>query len=342
MAKKQVIQMDLDGNHIAVFDGAFAASKALGIDCGKISMCCRGLSDRTGIYSFRYVDDELNCKAEKVRQSRKSKTSENHKKSWEGKRKEIFQFSLNGEFVAKYKNTDDASQSSGIAKNLILLCCNGKIKQSGGYIWSFNESTIPVIENNIPTEDGEIWKDVVGYEGLYMVSSHGRMWSVRRRTPTVGNVIGGCIITSRIDKRGRIYITLRGKDGRMRNAVTARLVAEAFIPNPDNLPQVNHKDENPLNNHVSNLEWCTAKYNCNYGTRIQRIIEPQRMPIIQYSMSGDFIQEHISINDAARSLGVSAGHICSVCNGKRKSAYGFLWKFKDTECESAQKSLFDF
>ena len=329
--------MDLDGNYISVFESAVAASKALGVGCGNISLCCRGLADRVKNYRFRYVDDVLNEKAVKIRQVRHNKASDNHKKAWIPKRRKVYQFSLDAVLIACYKNADIASSKNGIPKHLIFQCCNGTIIQSGGYIWSYNNKVESVLKNDIPTEQGEEWRDVVGYEGLYMVSSFGRVWSLRRRTEKVGNLIGGFMLTNHIDNRGRTSNTLTTKNGEKVNAVTARLVVMSFIPNPDNLPQVNHKDENPLNNHVDNLEWCTAKYNCNYGTRIERIKEKQNIPILQYTLNGEFVAEYASMHIAADAINADAGHICDCCLGNRSYAYGFFWRYKDDEMYNSAK-----
>ena len=105
----------------------------------------------------------------------------------------------------------------------------------------------------------EIWKDVVGYEGIYKVSNFGNVYSIKNKK-RLKPYKNSCNY-----KRVNLWLNGRGE-----NAVIHRLVAKAFIPNPLNLPQVNHKDENKANNYVDNLEWCTASYNCNYGTRIER------------------------------------------------------------------------
>lgn len=110
----------------------------------------------------------------------------------------------------------------------------------------------------------EIWKDIEGYEGLYQISNLGRVWSVRKeiyRKP--------CIVSN-------YYGVSLTKDGHYDTFSIHRLVAEAFIPNPLNLPQVNHIDEDKLNNRADNLEWCTAKYNCNYGGRNSKIGDKSR------------------------------------------------------------------
>lgn len=130
-----------------------------------------------------------------------------------------------------------------------------------------------------------------------------------------------------------------------------RLVAEAFIDNVDNLPVVNHKDENPQNNNVNNLEWCTQAYNFTYGTaahkrkistnwfyKSKRLKEMARKngavtakSIIQLSKDGEYINEFETINQASRALNINASHIIEVAKGKRKSAGGYVWRYKKGE-----------
>ena len=117
----------------------------------------------------------------------------------------------------------------------------------------------------------EIWKPVVGYEGLYEVSSLGIVRSLDRYDSR------NCFRKGRILKlndNGRGYLDVQlCSNGKVKHHLVHRLVAEAFIPNPYNLPQVNHRDENPSNDNVDNLEWCDAKYNINYGTGLTRAID---------------------------------------------------------------------
>ena len=107
-----------------------------------------------------------------------------------------------------------------------------------------------------------------------------------------------------------------------------RLVATAFIPNPDNLSQVNHKDENKANNCISNLEWCTQKYNLNYGTGNKRRARSKSKKVLQFKTDGTFVKEWESTMDAQRNLGFDHANISKCCRNIRKSAYGFLWKYK--------------
>lgn len=135
----------------------------------------------------------------------------------------------------------------------------------------------------------EIYKDIEGYEGLYQISNLGNVKSLERKV-IKGNGNGGLyILPERILKPGKggngYYLVVLSKDGKHKNKMIHRLVAEAFIPNPDQLQYINHKDENPANNIVENLEWCTPKYNCNYGRRNEKISE--KMKIIKCKGKGN-------------------------------------------------------
>lgn len=119
----------------------------------------------------------------------------------------------------------------------------------------------------------EIWKDIVGYENLYQVSNLGRIKSVERKSKTKGNsyrTLKERILKPAIVHNGYERVCLF-KDKKGKCYRVNRLVAEAFIKNPNNLTQVNHKDENKLNNRVDNLEWCSASYNINYGDRNNKV-----------------------------------------------------------------------
>lgn len=121
----------------------------------------------------------------------------------------------------------------------------------------------------------EIWKDIEGYEGFYQVSNKGRIRSLDRivKSDTRSSQFLKGSIKSLIQNKSTNYITVSlTKFGKTKSFYVHRLVAKAFIPNQDNLPQVNHKDESRTNNCVENLEWCDSKYNNNYGTKVDRLI----------------------------------------------------------------------
>lgn len=117
----------------------------------------------------------------------------------------------------------------------------------------------------------EVWKDIEGYEGLYQVSNMGRVKSLGA-TNRVGWHLREKILKQTIEPKGYLKVGLR-KNNKIQTVRVHRLVANAFLPNPFNLPQVNHKDENKTNNHVENLEWCTNKYNNNYGSKPKKSAE---------------------------------------------------------------------
>jgi hypothetical protein len=163
-----------------------------------------------------------------------------------------------------------------------------------------------------------MWRPIVGYEGIYEIS---RLGEVRRI------------------KTGRILTGYAGRDGYRRVGLTVnsetkpfllhRLLAIAFIPNPFNYPCVNHKDEDKSNNSLSNLEWCTYRYNLNYGTHNARANESRKKPISQYSKDGKFIRDWNSVTDLRNETGMDITHVSSCCRGKRKSANGFCWQYKN-------------
>lgn len=170
----------------------------------------------------------------------------------------------------------------------------------------------------------EIWKTVVIKGEIYdnyQVSNLGRILILNyRRTGRVELMKPGKI------KGGYLVVSLC-KNGKRHTYTLHRLIAETFIPNPDNLPEVNHKDENKQNNSVDNLEWCDSKENCNYGTRNERIAKTLSKTVLQFSLNGEFIREWESTQECKKN-GFNQGNISSCCLGKRKSADGYIWMYK--------------
>lgn len=183
-------------------------------------------------------------------------------------------------------------------------------------------------------EINEIWKPVVGYEGLYECSNMGRVKSLDRYVPHRYDgefqFIKGTIRKTKYNNGGYEMITLY-KDGKEKTHLVHRLVAQAFIPNPNNLPEVNHKDENTKNNCVDNLEWCNREYNLYYGTRRQRQAEKEMVPVIQYTKDGMLIKKWDSMQSVMDDLGINRGNISNCCSGRCKSVGGYKWKYYDKE-----------
>ncbi len=160
----------------------------------------------------------------------------------------------------------------------------------------------------------EEWKDVVGAEEYYQISSFGRV-----KNKGTGEIL-------KPSKSGA-YRHIELRYGINRNFLIHRMVAEAFIPNPFNLRCVNHIDENKENNHVDNLEWCTYQYNTTYGKgSLQR-----NSKIIQYDMAGNALKIWESIKEASENLGIKYQNISACCRGKKKSSCGYMWSYANLE-----------
>lgn len=166
----------------------------------------------------------------------------------------------------------------------------------------------------------EIWRDIEGYEGLYQISNKGHVKSLYNGSER--------ILKPRDNGRGYLRVHLT-KENTSKHIRVHRLVARAFIPNPDNLPEVNHKDENKKNNCVENLEWMRHIDNCNYGNRNEKISRK----ILQYSKSGEFIREWQSAAEVERELNINHSNIAACCKCKRNFAGDYRWRYKEERTE---------
>ncbi len=181
----------------------------------------------------------------------------------------------------------------------------------------------------------EVWKQIPDYDN-YQVSSIGRVrsdyyvsgrWNktVRREQPL--------ILRQELSRDGYLRVSL-SKNKIQKHFAVHRLVAMAFIPNPLNYPEINHKDENTQNNCVENLEWCTRKYNANFGTLRQResewnINHPSKSkPVIQMTVCGEILAIFPSAREAERQTGARNECIIRCCKGKQETSLGYKWKYK--------------
>lgn len=160
-----------------------------------------------------------------------------------------------------------------------------------------------------------LFKQIKGHSSAYLVGSNGAIF----------NQITGKYLKPTLGSNGYYHLTLCY--GERKDCLVHRLVAEAFIPNPHNLPCVNHKDENKRNNSAENLEWCTDKYNLNYG----KCPSIKSTPVIQRSLNGNFIKKWNSIKEASQALNIKYQGISRVCRHIRKSCGGFLWEYAESK-----------
>lgn len=187
----------------------------------------------------------------------------------------------------------------------------------------------------------QVWKDIPGFEGKYQVNQVGQVRSLNyKRTGKVKR------LSPELTSNGYLRVGLFNKYGKYKHYLVHRLVAMTFIPNPNNLSQVNHIDENKSNNAVWNLEWCTPKYNMNYGTALERRIaskkdmhynvginNPNSTPIIMLDKTTlKPLAYFYSITEANNYLGKKdISNISHCLRGKQSSAYGYKWAYLESE-----------
>lgn len=197
-----------------------------------------------------------------------------------------------------------------------------------------------------------IWRDIPGYEGKYQVSNTGQVRSLNYNGTGKKQILKGGTT------RDGYKIVQLWKNGKGKTYIVHRLVAQAFIPNPNNLPCINHKDENKTNNFYKNLEWCTHEYNNNYGIRNekssnsmqgrtfteehkQKLREnhadvkgknhPRAKAILMFTLDGKFIRRFDCRVDANEYLGKkrTSSNITECLKGNHKTAYGYIWKYEE-------------
>lgn len=184
----------------------------------------------------------------------------------------------------------------------------------------------------------EVWRDIPSHLGLYQASNLGRIRTYPKHVcyyndhgEEIDIVIGGDILQSPISKDNREIVVL-SNNGELHCKQVGRWVAQAFIPNPNNLPEVNHIDENPLNNRVENLEWCTREYNVNYGTRNSRASATRRKlykkNIGMYAPNTNILlkvfHNYIEINEFFQKT--VRPNVIATCKGLRKTCMGYSWR----------------
>ena len=169
----------------------------------------------------------------------------------------------------------------------------------------------------------EIWKDIKGYEGLYQISNFGNVKRIQSNKYIKPH-----------NEKGYIRVALC-KNNKVKHLYLHRLIATAFIPNPENKSDVNHKDGNKMNNKINNLEWTTRKENMNHAkdTGLWKFTDnmkkglDQSKPVYQYDRQYHLINNYPSVIQASLITGINHGNICSCCEGRRKTAGNYIWSY---------------
>lgn len=290
---KSVVQSSLDGSYIQKFESIVAAGKSTGINSRTICAVCNGQGRSAGGFLWCFENDY------------KGDSLALHKAS-----KKVVQFDLEGKYVRTFESVKQAAEETGCLYNNISACCHGRCKTSNGYIWKFAMSSTPLVQKIDETTNWEVLPDYP----LYKISEDGRVYSswVKRMLKSS-------------EKDGYLFYSLTDSFGTAKSIGAHRLVARAYLPNLKNLPWVNHKDGNPLNNHVKNLEWCTKSENAQHAHDTK--LNKSGKTIVQLSKDGEEIDRFINVATACRKLNKDRGMIDDVLKGRRKYAHGYAWKY---------------
>lgn len=296
LTKRSVCQYTMDYEYITTFDSLKEAQEATNIERRLIGTCCKGKTFSAGNFRWKYEDDPEDFIKPK------------------GAVRPVEQIDLEtGEIVDVFDSIKEASARTGASSTHIGSVCRGKRNLCGGYSWRFvakkvKKEKIPIYQD---------WKCIPNYPN-YRVSPEGQVWSIRsnkmmKLTPF---------------KDGYCYIKVGGK-----NRSIHRLVAILYIPNPDNLSDVNHiNGKEKTNNSVSNLEWATHSDNTLHAYKTG-LIKSRAKKVKQLTPKGKLVKIHKTVNSAAEEMSVTKGAIYAACDGRVKLCRGFKFEIVEKSAE---------
>lgn len=265
----------------------------------------------------------------------------------------VYQFDSSGKLVSKYENCRVAAATNEISCSAIRLCASEVTNIACGYIWSYTcdlsiiqKRIAKLLTHDIPNLANEVWKDIIGFEGMYQISNLGRVKSLSRiLTSKNGKQTYRSvrILKSCINLHGYYYVNLY-KGAKQYPRQIHRLIAEAFIPNPHNYPFIDHINTVTTDNRIENLRWVTPKGNTNNSLTLAKIKESQRtLPysvrrkrvantmhkVCMLDANGVVLKEFECIADAAREMGVVNGAISNACLGVSSKSCGYYWRYAE-------------
>lgn len=226
----------------------------------------------------------------------------------------VEQYTIEGKFIKSYSSLKEAAKAVGKSHSNISNVCTGKQKTCGGFIWKYGKQKKRG-KSDLENETKE-WKILKRFPG-HKISKDGRVYSISYRKTLVGSV--------RPD--GRRSVTIADKDGKLITIAVYRLVAQAYLPNPNKYKKVNHLDHDPSNDNVENLEWCDHRRDSQYTYDME--LNKQAKPVLQFSLNGKtIIKRYKSASEACKVLKLPQGSLSNVLNGRNQTCHGFRWCYE--------------
>ena len=291
---KPVVQATLDGRFIAEFPSIAQAAEQTGYDARIIANVAQKTIQRSGDCTWYYKHEFIEGKPIKERKFGRP----------------VLQYDVDGNFIAEHEHGLAAEEATGANSTSISRACNGKLNKAGGFVWKFKE--VEKKPKKTHPEETDEWMKHQDWP-TYRVASDGRIYSENMYR----------FLDAKIDTCGRMFYSIKHSSGKTKRVTRYRLVALCYIPNPEEKPVVNHKDGNPSNDDVSNLEWATKKEDVEHIFKMRT--SKSVIPVDLLDEDGIVVASYDSIAHAHRETGFCQRKIKLVLDGKSK---GFFVKGK--------------